>query len=801
MARKALSRKKKKTVRKAATNKRVNRRTTKKRAARGKRKPSRASRFLRFALLVFGVGFGLLVPWTIYLDHQVRTEFEGRKWDLPSRVYARPLEIYPGLAITAPLLETELASAGYSKSPSPGRPGQYSVDGSRFIFKRAFRFPDGEDSSRLFTVEISSGRVVDLQDARSGNTLSLVRLDPAEIASIYPLLREDRTLVRLKDVPQLLVTALQAVEDRNFKHHHGIDPRGIGRALVANIKAGKTVQGGSTLTQQLVKNYFLNADQTLVRKANEAMMALLLEWHYDKSRILEAYINEVFLGQQGGTAIHGFARASHYYFDQPLERLQESEIALLVGLVKGPSYYNPRRHPDRARARRNAVLEMMADTGLIDPADGQAAANRPLGVVPSPPRHGQRYAAFIQLVRRQLAREFEEQDLRTEGLRIFTTLAPSEQASAQEAVTDGLDRLGRNGLSPTLEGAMVVADVSSGEIRALVGGRNPGGGGFNRALDARRQIGSVIKPLIYLMALEHEEEYNLATRLHDQPITLRQPNGQQWSPSNYDNKSHGEVTLLEALTHSYNQATVRLGLDIGVTPLLHRIAQLGVTAEIDAVPSVFLGAVELTPIEVAQLYQPLAANGYSVPLRAVVAVETPQGAELTRYPLRLMPQPRREAIAVLNYALTRVVSSGTAQALPGLLNGEASVAGKTGTTNDRRDSWFVGYTRNRLAVTWVGEDDNRPAGVSGSNAAMRLWAVFFQGIPVEPVDLRLPDGAHWAWVDESSGALSAEECGGARMLPFVDGSEPQIVTPCLANKLDDENDESFWRKWFGKKQN
>ncbi|HKJ18963.1 MAG TPA: penicillin-binding protein 1B [Xanthomonadales bacterium] len=800
MARKAPSRKKKKTSRKAAASKRATNRPTSKAARRSKRKPSRASRIFRFALLVFGVGFGLLVPWTIYLDHQVRTEFEGRKWDLPSRVYARPLELYPGLAITPTMLTAELRAAGYSKTGSPARPGQYSVNGNRFaIFKRPFRFPEGEDPARLIRVDVPANSVGNLQDGRSSEPLSLVRLDPAEIASIYPLLREDRTLVRLKNAPELLVTGLQAVEDRNFKHHHGLDPRGIARALWANIRAGQTIQGGSTLTQQLVKNYFLTADQTIVRKANEAMMALILEWHYDKSQILEAYINEVFLGQQGGTAIHGFARASRFYFDQPLKHLSESEIALLIGMVKGPSYYNPRRHPERAKTRRNAVLQMMLETGLISSAEAEAAFNSPLGVVAAPPGNRQKYSAFIQLVRRQLAREFEEDDLKTEGLRVFTTLAPSEQAAAQNAVTDGLGWLGRNGMSETLDGAMVVADVSSGEIRAVVGGRNPAQAGFNRALDARRQVGSVIKPLVYLLALEHESEYNLASRLQDEPITLRQPNGKEWSPSNYDNKSHGEVSLMQALAQSYNQATVRLGLDIGVTSLLHRIEQLGVRAEIEAVPSVFLGAVELTPLEVAQLYQPLAANGYSVPLRAVVAVETPQGAELTRYPLRLMPQPHREAIAVLNYALTRVVTDGTARSLPGMLNNNASIAGKTGTTNDRRDSWFVGYTRNRLAVTWVGEDDNRPAGVTGSNAAMRLWAGLFSEIPVEPVDLRLPDGAHWAWVDDVSGAISDEACGGATQLPFVDGSEPQVMTPCLAARVE-QKDESFWRKWFGKKK-
>lgn len=799
------SKKKTGTTRKAAPRKTAKRKTAggrKSKARRSAAKPSRFARLFRLALLVFGAALGLLVPWTIYLDHEVRSEFEGRKWDLPSRVYARPLEFFSGLALTPEMLRVELAAAGYKESASPNRPGQFSANGGRFeIYKRAFRFPEGEDPEQRLAVSISGGRVASIS-TRGGQSLALARLDPAEIASIYPLLREDRTLVRLEDVPPLLVTGLQAVEDRNFKHHHGVDPRGIARAMMANLKAGQAVQGGSTLTQQLVKNYFLNSERTLVRKVNEALMAVILEWRYDKSAILEAYINEVFLGQQGATAIHGFARASRFYFDQPLDRLEAGEIALLIGMVKGPSYYNPRRHPERARQRRDAVLAMMAETGILTEAQANEAASRSLGVVDAPSAFGQKYAAFIQLVRRQLAREFAEDDLKTEGLRIFTTLAPSEQTAAQDAVSQGLRSLAQAGLPASLEGAMVVADVSSGEVRAVVGGRNPGSGGFNRALDARRQVGSVIKPLVYLLALEHQGEYSLVTKIDDEPITLRQPNGQEWSPSNYDETSHGEVTLLEALINSYNQATVRLGLEVGVTQLLHRIEQLGVDADIMPVPSVFLGAAELTPMQVAQLYQPLAAEGYAVPLRAVIAVETPGGESLTRYPLRLMPQDRRDAIAVLNYALTRVVSDGTARALPGLMGGQEGVAGKTGTTNDRRDSWFVGYTRNRLAVAWVGEDDNSPAGVTGSNAAMRLWARLFSRIPVEPVETRMPDGAYWGWVDGETGALSDKQCNGAVQMPFVAGSEPAYQSSCLAamtNTDKEDDDRSFWKKWFGKK--
>jgi penicillin-binding protein 1B len=751
-------------------------------------------------LLLGGIFLGLMVPWVAYLNHQVTTEFEGRKWDLPSRVFARPLDLYPGAPLNLQDLETELRLAGYRRGETSGRPGQYRVSGNTLeIHRRSFRFPDGAEDARRVEVRLAAGAVDRIRDSASGEVLELARLDPAEIASIYPLQGEDRTLVDIEEVPQLLVTGLQAVEDRHFNQHPGVDLRGIARAVLANVKAGRAVQGGSTLTQQLVKNFFLTRDRTLVRKFNEAIMALLLEVHYDKGEILEAYINEVFLGQQGAYAVHGFGRASQFYFDQPLERLEPQQIALLIGLVKGPSYYNPRKHPQRARERRDQVLDMFAETGLLSTQEARAARAAGLGVTPQPRTRGSRYPAFVELVRKQLGQVYREEDLRTEGLRIFTTLSPSEQEKAQSAVTNGLRELAERGLPASLQGALVLADVASGEVRALVGDRDGDRVGFNRALQARRQIGSVIKPLVYLLALEHPGDYNLLTPIEDEPLILRQADGSDWQPNNYDGVSHGEVSLLEALTRSYNQATVRLGLNIGVSHLLARLDQLGVDAKVDAVPSVFLGAVELTPLEVTQIYQSLAAAGFSVPLRSVLAVETAEGGELVRYPLRMQPQPRREAISVLNYALTQVVEQGTASRLPALLGKQVTVAGKTGTTNDRRDSWFVGYTRNRVAVAWVGNDDNRPAGVTGSNAAMQVWARLFRELPLEPVDLRMPDGASWLWVDRDNGRLSAEQCGNAVQVPFVAGSEPGEMTPCRAAQRDNDK-ESIWRKLFGKKE-
>lgn len=755
--------------------------------------------FWRLFLLVTGVGLGLLIPWSLYLNHQVTTEFEGRKWDIPSRVYARALELYPGLALSPVDLETELKAAGYRKTGNTSKPGSYKVSGRQFeIYRRAFRFAEGEDAARRLKLRLDSGIISSLSDADSGNSIDLLRMEPAEIASIYPLHKEDRSLVRLEDAPPLLVMGLQAVEDRNFKHHPGLDFRGIARAAFANLRAGKAVQGGSTLTQQLVKNFFLTDDRTLVRKINEAIMSVSLEWHYDKSEILEAYLNEVYLGQQGSLSIHGFGRASTFYFGQPLDRLEPQHIALLVGMVRGASMYNPRRNPERALQRRNLVLDMFAETGILSEADARQAASQPLDVTAEPQSGHARYNAFIELVRDHLAQVYREEDLKTEGLRIFTTLSPSEQEKAQRAVTDGLKQLQEAGLPPELQGSMVLADVSSGEIRALVGDRYPGREGFNRALRARRQIGSVIKPLVYLLALEHPASYNLLTLIEDEPVVLRQADGSNWSPQNYDNRSHGTVSLLDALANSYNQATVQLGLKVGVKQLLLKLEQLGIAADVTPVPSVFLGAVELTPLEVTQIFQSLAAGGYSVPLRAVTAVQTQEGGELVRYPLRLMPQPNREAIGVLNYALTQVVERGTAKALPGLLGTEMAIAGKTGTTNDKRDSWFVGYTRDRIGVAWVGRDDNQPARVTGSNAAMRVWARLFRELPLEPVDLRMPDGAYWLWVDLAESAVTDENCPGAVQVPFVSGSEPDRVSTCLA-ALNEKSDESFWKKWIGRK--
>lgn len=766
------------------------------RKARAAGKPRAAARLLRLFMLGLGMALGLLLPWTWWLNHLVTSEFEGRMWDVPSRVFARPLSLYPGMQLAPVALEQELQAAGYRRQPGAPVPGSYSGSGGRYeIYRRAFRFDDGDQQALKFLLHIADGEVQSLRSPVGDAPLSLLRLDPAQFASIYPLHDEDRTLVEISQVPELLITGLQAVEDRNFKSHYGVDPRGIARAAWANLRAGGTVQGGSTLTQQLVKNYYLSNERSLPRKINEALMALLLELHYDKAQILEAYLNEVFLGQQGNYAIHGFGRASEFYFGQPLEQLQPHQLALLVGMVRGASLYQPQRNPERALARRNQVLQQFAETGLLSEPQAAHWQAQPLDVLPPESAARNRYPAFLDLVREQLKRDYREQDLRNEGLRIFTTVQPSAQAGAEQAVTKSLKDLAARGLPADLQAALVLVDPASGEVLALVGDRNVNRKGFNRALNARRQIGSVIKPLVYLLALEHSSDFSWLSRIDDSEISLVEPDGSRWAPANYDGVSHGEVSLLEAMARSYNQATVRLGMTIGVKHLIDKLRQLGVAADVPAVPATLLGAVELTPMEVAQVYQSLAAGGFSVPLRAVTAVQTADGENLNRYPLRLRPLERRDAVAVLNYGMTRVVAEGTASGLPALLGSDVLVAGKTGTTNDARDSWFVGYTQDLLGVVWVGLDDNRPAGVSGSNAAMPVWASLFRQLPLVSLSLDMPDGAQWLWVDPAADARVDQACPGAVQLPFIIGSEPTRQLDCRSSD-NREDKPSIWRKWF-----
>jgi penicillin-binding protein 1B len=741
----------------------------------------------------------VLAGYIIYLDFQVRQQFDGKRWSLPARVYARPLELYVGLPLTPEELDTELTALHYQPVSAPRQAGEVSRNRNTFhLITRPFVHWDGEEVAHNIRVTLSGGEVGQMTDAANGEAVSLIRLEPVMVGSFYPSHNEDRVLVKLEDVPPTLIRALIAVEDHNYDTHHGIAPLSILRALWANIRAGGVVQGGSTLTQQLVKNFYLSSERTLTRKFNEAIMAMLLEWHYEKDEILEAYLNEVYLGQDGNRSVHGFGLASHFYFERPLPELSMDQFALLVGLVKGPSYYNPRTHTERATGRRNFVLDVMVEQGLVSQDEAAQAKSRNLGVSRDPNKAIDAFPAFLDMVRRQLRRDYREEDITSEGLRIFTTLDPQVQWQLEAALDKHLTSLERSRSLPagTLEGAAVVTSIQGGEVLALAGGRKPGFIGFNRALDANRQVGSVIKPAVYLTALEQPEHYTLATLLDDDPLTYTAPNRTTWSPSNYDKRFHGMTPLYLALANSYNVATARLGLDVGIQSVIATLHSLGIDQPLNAYPSLMLGAIELSPLQVTQMYQTIASGGFQTPLRAIRAVLAADATPLQSYPLRVEAAINPTAAYLVTTALRHAAREGTGHSLYQVLPSGMDIAGKTGTTDDLRDSWFAGYSGDRLAVVWVGRDDDKSTGLSGSTGALPVWRELFAHLGDTGPLPSAVEGVDNILIDPATGLRAGQGCQNGVELPFIQGSGPSAAAPCAQEGLPLQKPVDWFKELF-----
>ncbi len=732
--------------------------------SRRKRATSLGQRFGKGLLLwagVFAIGLGLVVLlYGIHLDRVIQDKFEGQRWALPARVFARPLEIYVGRSLDPEQFQAELDRLNYRQATTPSSAGLYHRDGDHFLVQtRPFRFWDGQEPGRYLDIQITNQKVTQLKDADGGADPALARLDAMLIASIYPTHNEDRLLVRRQDLPDLLVKTLMAVEDRNFYSHLGIDPRGILRAAYSNLQAGSVVEGASTLTQQLVKNFYLNADRTFERKLKEASMALLLERRYSKDEILEAYANEIYLGQDGSRAIHGFGLASRFFFNRSLEELGVPETALLIGLVQAPSSLDPRRHPEAAKTRRDLVLDLMVRDGVITEDVATQAKTAPLALSDEGGRPVGDYPDFISLVRRQLQRDYRDADLRSEGLNIFTTLDPLIQATVERVLPGQLAALekSRHMKAGTLETAVVVTSVDQGEVLAVAGGRKPGYAGFNRALDTVRSIGSLVKPAVYLTALSQPQRYTLTSSIQDVPVSLPDGN-KRWEPKNYDHHINGTVQLSEALARSLNLATVNLGLSIGIKQVAETLYHLGAQRKIRVVPSLLLGSVSMSPLEVAQMYQTIAANGYRAPLRAIREVVDAEGRPLNRYPLAVESVVDPRAAYLTTWALRRVVTQGTARWLGEQLPEGMTMAGKTGTTDDMRDSWFAGFSGDKVAVVWVGRDDYQPMGLAGGAGALRVWGAFMLALPNEPLPEFPPEGV-----------VVVDACGQSRV-PYIGDS-------------------------------
>ena len=714
------------------------------------------------------------------LDRRVTAQFEGRRWTLPARVYAQPIELYAGQQLSSRRFAEELERLGYLAVASPDRPGTYRRRGDRVsVFVREFRFADERQDARALRLGFSGDAITSLEDAQ-GREVAVMRLDPLLIGSIFPIHGEDRIVVAPDQVPPLLPAALKAVEDRKFDSHHGVNPLAILRALFVNVRAGQIEQGGSTLTQQLVKSYFLDSRRTLRRKAEEAVMAVILESRFEKADIMNAYINEIYLGQDGRRAVHGFGLASQFYFGKPLTELSLPEIALMVAIVRGPSYYDPRRQPERALERRNLVLRVLAEQGVVSAADADRAAKKPLGVAEPGRKGGSFYPAFLDLVRRQLREDYEESALTEAGLTVFSTLDPLLQEKAETALAGELDRLDASGRKEAkeLEGVVIVTTPQTGEIVGLVGGRRATFDGFNRALDAKRPIGSLAKPLVYLAALE-TGRYTPATILADEPVDLKLPNGDRWKPANFDKQVRGPVPMVRALTQSLNLATVNLGLEVGLDHVARTFEQLGLDEAPPEFASMLLGATNLSPLEVTQMYNTLANGGFRSPLRAVRAVIDEAGKPLKAPELEVAEVSSPEAIYTLDRMLIEVMERGTGRAAKRQLPSDLVVAGKTGTSNDYRDSWFSGFSGSHLVVAWVGHDDNSPTGLTGTTGGLAVWSRLMGSIATSSFEPLLPESLEHRWIDYFSGLETSPYCNGSAVsLPFDVGTLLEPAPDC-----------------------
>jgi penicillin-binding protein 1B len=757
-------------------------------------KPSLLKRGLwRLLFLFVGLSLGIGIPYIWYLDKQVRDQFAQLNWQVPTKVYARPLELIPGRALDGSSLELELQSGGYKNDGQGRSPGTYGRSGGRFkIGTREFFDVNGPVPAMRLEVLLVSGRIASVREAGKRRALPAAKIDPMRIATLYGNNTEERRLVKIDRVPKLLVDGLQAVEDRNFQNHIGIDPMGVARAIYVNIREVGFEQGASTLTQQLVRSLFLSNTKTITRKVKEALYALIIEARFDKATILEAYLNQVYLGQVGDQSIHGIAAGADFWFGRDVADLQPQEIALLIGLVQGPYYWDPRKHPERGQKRRTTVLNEFLEAGLLTPEQTAKAKQAPLGVVDKPILARNRAPAFLDIVRRQLAKDYDDEDLRGQGLTVLTTLSPMSQTYLEKAVSSAIARVQRKD-GPSLQAGAMVTDAQTGKILAAVGNRDTGTPGFNRALDAKRPVGSLLKPFVYMLALARPNDWSLSSWLSDDPIAVNTDDGKVWEPKNSDRRSHGTVTLSSALANSYNQATVRLGMQIGTDRLADLVHSL--TGEkVKSRPSLLLGSVDLSVYTMAQMYQFLASGGRVQPLYAVRAVLDPHGKALNKYESETKSAQKGDAIAarLVSIALQQTVTSGTARALLRDGLGDLQSAGKTGTSNDSRDSWYAGYTGDHLAVVWMGNDKNESTGLYGATGAMQVWSSLFKRLPSKPLRIQ-GDGLEWTYLDASRYATTEAHCPGARRAVFVAGYLPSAAVSCGEKPADDSGS---WLDWF-----
>jgi penicillin-binding protein 1B len=730
-----------------------------------------------------GLALILFSGW-IWVDRSIVYRFETRTKTLPSRVYAKPFSVARGARLDTASLIDQLERLSYEEvAGEPEGPGEFHRDGNDWkIYLRSAMTPQGQREALPVGLDVSWRRLRRITHLETGSRLDSFSFEPEPLVTFYADVMEERRWTPLEEIPLELRQAVEVVEDRRFRRHHGVDLIGIARAFTVNVRSGRVVQGGSTITQQLVKNLYGPHTRNLRRKLLEAVASVALELHYDKDAILEAYLNEVYLGQLGPVAISGVGDASRFHFGSHVRDADLSQSALLAGMIRNPGGCNPRLHRQEARERRNLVLRLMHERGKIEGPRLQAAMEAPIEVVEASLSSG-RLPWIEEYLGSAIAPVAPEAIPSRAGYSIFTTFDPAIQKTAREVLESGLKqlerRIGQNDGEP-LEGAIVVLRPSDGAVLALVGGRNHGRSQFNRAVRARRSPGSTFKPFVFLAGLERaqrepEFDFTIATVFDDAPLELK-AGGKLWRPANYDRRFRGAVSARQAVERSINVPTVRAAMHAGLDNVVAMAKRCGIDSEMLAIPSLALGAEEVTPLELATAYATLANGGRRVRPHGLESLIDKNGIPYDLPSHAPEPVLEPQLAYLMTDVLEGVFERGTARSAAKL--GFAGVAaGKTGSSDGLRDAWFVGYTPEVLALVWVGYDDNRPVGLTGGTAALPIWVDLIRRIGGDDADpFPRPDGLIRVRVDPTTGQRAARGCPSTREEIFVRGTAPE--EPC-----------------------
>jgi len=739
----------------------------------------------RISLLLIPVGLCALVAAAyvyVQFSQMIILGFEGKRWSLSSKVYAEPESLYSGLPLRLDDLQASLERLGYRLVPALTNQGQYRLNAPHLdIALREFRYPYRHEPARTIRVTFGRHAVRDIRDLRAEQRIAAVDLDPQLVSEFFTPEREKRQLVKIADIPPHLIQAVIAIEDRRFYAHRGVDGIGILRAIYRNVRSGGVTEGGSTLTQQLVKNFFLTPKRSIWRKGAEMIMAVMVETRYSKAAILELYLNEIYLGQRGSISLNGVGEAARLYFRKDVNELTIAEAALLAGLIRAPHLYSPYKHAERALGRRNRVLTAMREAGYLSPEACERATRTPLRVE-TVTLEVNRAPYFVDLLREQLLQRYSVEDLTGNNLTIFTSLDLRLQTAAQRALEMGLGRvdrrLGKATEGREAQGALIAIQPQTGFIRALVGGRDYATSQFNRVTQARRQVGSVFKPIVYAAALESAfrrggQVITALTQVEDAPTTFTH-NGRRWSPQNYGGRYLGWVGPRTALEQSLNVASVKFAERVGFETVARYAQRMGMQGKLEPLPSLALGAFEASPLEVAEVYAVLANHGLRASPFSVKEVMTADGRVLEKHHIGVEEALQPATAFLVTDFLAGVFERGTARSARSA-GFHWTAAGKTGTTDEGRDAWFAGYTPNLLVVVWVGYDDARPLGLTGAQAALPIWVDFMKevlaGRPSQA--FHPPPGVLQVTVDPASGEIAHAGCPTRVTEIFVEGTEPK----------------------------